>query len=87
MFEWIEWIGHWDELRFYYSSPLNGLSWLVLLPVYVVAAALIALLRCREKHSANTRLETMGVSASNLQESRRGRVYEALLTCLTVNKG
>jgi len=34
----IEWIQHWDEMRFYYWS---GLSWLVLLPVY--AGGLLAL--------------------------------------------
>lgn len=37
----IEWIQHWDEMRFYYWS---GLSWLILLPVYLIGAGLITLL-------------------------------------------
>ena len=37
----IDWIQHWDQMRFYYWS---GLNWLILLPVYIVGAGLITLL-------------------------------------------
>lgn len=34
----IEWIEHWDEMRFYYWS---GLSWIMILPVYVAGVLLL----------------------------------------------
>lgn len=37
----IEWIQHWDEMRFYYWS---GLSWIMILPVYVAGVLLLGLL-------------------------------------------